>query len=97
MINAGQIFVNGRIVRRAGEQVVPSAAIDAPDDRYVSRGAHKLIGALDDLELDVAGRAIDAGASTGGFTEVLLERGCREVFAVDVGSKFFPGPCGLEA
>jgi 23S rRNA (cytidine1920-2'-O)/16S rRNA (cytidine1409-2'-O)-methyltransferase len=86
MINAGQVLVNGRIVRRAGEQVTPSAAIDAPDDRYVSRGAHKLIGALDDLVLGVAGRAIDAGASTGGFTEVLLARGCREVFAVDVGS-----------
>ena len=86
MINAGQILVEGSIVRRAGEQVVPSAAIAAPEDRYVSRAAHKLIGALDDLELSVAGRALDAGASTGGFTEVLLARGCQEVFAVDVGS-----------
>jgi 23S rRNA (cytidine1920-2'-O)/16S rRNA (cytidine1409-2'-O)-methyltransferase len=86
MINAGQILVDGSVVRRAGEQVAASAAIDAPDDRYVSRGAHKLIGALDDLELSVAGRALDAGASTGGFTEVLLARGCQEVFAVDVGS-----------
>jgi 23S rRNA (cytidine1920-2'-O)/16S rRNA (cytidine1409-2'-O)-methyltransferase len=86
MINAGQILVDGSVVRRAGEQVAASAAIDAPGDRYVSRGAHKLIGALDDLELSVAGRALDAGASTGGFTEVLLARGCQEVFAVDVGS-----------
>jgi 23S rRNA (cytidine1920-2'-O)/16S rRNA (cytidine1409-2'-O)-methyltransferase len=86
MINAGQISVDGLIVRRAGEQVAASAAIDAPNDHYVSRGAHKLLGALDDLELSVAGRALDAGASTGGFTEVLLVRGCREVFAVDVGS-----------
>jgi 23S rRNA (cytidine1920-2'-O)/16S rRNA (cytidine1409-2'-O)-methyltransferase len=86
MINAGQVLVDGSIVRRAGERVVPSAAIAAPEDRYVSRGAHKLIGALDDLELSVAGRALDAGASTGGFTEVLLARGCQEVFAVDVGS-----------
>lgn len=86
MINAGQILVDGSIVRRAAEQVGPSAAIAAPEDRYVSRGAHKLIGALDDLELSVAGRALDAGASTGGFTEVLLARGCQEVFAVDVGS-----------
>jgi 23S rRNA (cytidine1920-2'-O)/16S rRNA (cytidine1409-2'-O)-methyltransferase len=86
MINSGQIVVDGSIVRRAGEQVAASAAIDAPDDRYVSRGAHKLIGALNDLELSVAGRALDAGASTGGFTEVLLARGCQEVFAVDVGS-----------
>ena len=86
MINAGQILVDGSIVRRAAAQVTPSAAIAAPEDRYVSRGAHKLIGALDDLELSVAGRALDAGASTGGFTEVLLARGCQEVFAVDVGS-----------
>jgi 23S rRNA (cytidine1920-2'-O)/16S rRNA (cytidine1409-2'-O)-methyltransferase len=86
MINAGQIVVDGSIARRAGEQVAASAAIDAPEDRYVSRGAQKLIGALDDLELSVAGRALDAGSSRGGFTEVLLARGCQEVFAVDVGS-----------
>ena len=86
MINAGQILVNGATVRRAGEQVAASAVIDAPKDRYVSRGARKLNGALDDLELSVTGRALDAGASTGGFTQVLLARGCQEVFAVDVGS-----------
>jgi 23S rRNA (cytidine1920-2'-O)/16S rRNA (cytidine1409-2'-O)-methyltransferase len=78
--------VDGSVVERPGEQVAASAAIHAPDDRYVSRAAHKLIGALDDLQLGVAGRALDAGASTGGFTQVLLARGCQEVFAVDVGS-----------
>jgi 23S rRNA (cytidine1920-2'-O)/16S rRNA (cytidine1409-2'-O)-methyltransferase len=86
LINAGQIVVDGSVVERAGEQVAASAAIHGPDDRYVSRAAHKLIGALDDLQLTVAGRALDAGASTGGFTQVLLARGCQEVFAVDVGS-----------
>jgi 23S rRNA (cytidine1920-2'-O)/16S rRNA (cytidine1409-2'-O)-methyltransferase len=88
LIQAGQILVDGSVVQRAGEQVTASAVIHAPDDHYVSRGAHKLIGALDDLQLKVAeGRALDAGASTGGFTQVLLARGCREVFAVDVGSE----------
>jgi 23S rRNA (cytidine1920-2'-O)/16S rRNA (cytidine1409-2'-O)-methyltransferase len=86
MINTGQIIVDGSVVERPGDQVLRSAAIEAPTDRYVSRAAHKLIGALDDLQLSVAGRALDAGASTGGFTQVLLERGCQEVIAVDVGS-----------
>jgi 23S rRNA (cytidine1920-2'-O)/16S rRNA (cytidine1409-2'-O)-methyltransferase len=86
MINSGQVIVDGSVVERPGDQVALSAAIHAPDDRYVSRGAHKLIGALDDLQLSVAGRALDAGASTGGFTQVLLERGCQEVIAIDVGS-----------
>jgi 23S rRNA (cytidine1920-2'-O)/16S rRNA (cytidine1409-2'-O)-methyltransferase len=86
MINAGEVVVDGSVVERPGEQVTSSTAIHAPDDRYVSRGAHKLIGALDDLQLSVAGRALDAGASTGGFTQVLLARGCQEVIALDVGS-----------
>jgi 23S rRNA (cytidine1920-2'-O)/16S rRNA (cytidine1409-2'-O)-methyltransferase len=86
MINAGQVLVDGSIVERPAEQVSASAVIHAPEDRYVSRAAHKLTGALDDLQLSVAGRALDAGASTGGFTQVLLARGCREVIAVDVGS-----------
>jgi 23S rRNA (cytidine1920-2'-O)/16S rRNA (cytidine1409-2'-O)-methyltransferase len=86
MISAGQVVVDGTVVERPGDQVPPSAIIEAPTDRYVSRGAHKLIGALDDLQLSVAGRALDAGASTGGFTQVLLERGCQQVIALDVGS-----------
>jgi 23S rRNA (cytidine1920-2'-O)/16S rRNA (cytidine1409-2'-O)-methyltransferase len=86
MITAGQVVVDGSVIQRADDRVTTRAHIEAPDDHYVSRGAHKLIGALDDLRLNVAGRALDAGASTGGFTQVLLERGCQEVFAVDVGS-----------
>ena len=86
MINSGEVVVNGAVVERPGDRVTPSADIRAPVDRYVSRGARKLIGALDDLQLGVAGRALDAGASTGGFTQVLLDRGCQEVIAVDVGS-----------
>jgi 23S rRNA (cytidine1920-2'-O)/16S rRNA (cytidine1409-2'-O)-methyltransferase len=86
MICAGQVVVDGSIVARADERVAAAAAIAAPVDHYVSRAAHKLIGALDDLQLDVRGRGLDGGASTGGFTQVLLERGCDEVIAIDVGS-----------
>ena len=86
MISAGQVRVNGATVMRSGDRVPRSADIDAPVDRYVSRGARKLAGALDDLNLRVDGRALDAGSSTGGFTQVLLDRGCQEVIAVDVGS-----------
>ena len=86
MITAGQVIVDGFMVDRPDERVTASAAIAAPHDHYVSRGAHKLIGALDDLQLSLAGRALDAGSSTGGFTQVLLERGCDQVIAIDVGS-----------
>ena len=85
MISSGEVLVDGSVVARPDDRVTASAAIDAPVDHYVSRAAHKLIGALDDLQLGVAGRALDAVASTGGFTQVLLERGCQEVIAVDVG------------
>ena len=86
MINSGAVSVDGMIITRPAELVESTAQINADADHYVSRAAHKLVGALDDLGLSVSGRALDAGSSTGGFTQVLLERGCTQVIAIDVGT-----------
>lgn len=90
LIDAGAVSVGGVTATKATTQVRDDVSIvvaDRPDDRYVSRGAHKLIGALDHFaDLVVRDRhVLDAGASTGGFTQVLLERGAAGVLAVDVG------------
>src|SRR6187431_2687198 len=89
LIAAGAVTVNGSVADRSSAPTADSDAISVVDDGYVSRAAHKLIGALDacaPLGLDVAGRrTLDAGASTGGFTQVLLERGAEHVTAIDVG------------
>lgn len=84
----GCVTVNGRPVGKPGEMVDEEAslAVDDPAGRYVSRAALKLVAALDAFGLDVRDRAcLDIGASTGGFTQVLLERGARHVTAIDVG------------
>jgi 23S rRNA (cytidine1920-2'-O)/16S rRNA (cytidine1409-2'-O)-methyltransferase len=86
MIGEGGVRVDGMVVYRPSSRVDAASVLEASPDHHVSRGAHKLAGALDDLSLTVPGRALDAGASTGGFTQVLLERGCRQVIAVDVGT-----------
>ncbi len=86
MINSGAVAVDGVTITRPAELVDDLAEITATPDHYVSRAAHKLLGALDDLPLTVTGRALDAGSSTGGFTQVLLERGCAAVIAIDVGT-----------
>jgi 23S rRNA (cytidine1920-2'-O)/16S rRNA (cytidine1409-2'-O)-methyltransferase len=90
LISEGRVLISGQAATKpatgveAGTPVVVRTDPDQP--RWVSRGAHKLLGALDALGVDVTGRrALDAGASTGGFTEVLLRRDVREVIAVDVG------------
>ncbi|HEY3503016.1 MAG TPA: TlyA family RNA methyltransferase [Actinocatenispora sp.] len=91
LVGAGLVEVAGLVARKPATAVDPAAAIRVRDDGpvYVSRGAHKLIGALDAFApagLSVEGRrCLDAGASTGGFTDVLLRRGAGEVVAVDVG------------
>jgi len=83
----GLVTVDGAAAGKPSLRVAPDAVLAvAGADQWVSRGAHKLLAALDAFGVDPAGRtALDAGASTGGFTQVLVERGARRVFAVDVG------------
>lgn len=84
----GAVSVGGRVVAKPGSPVPPDAsvAVDDPAQGYVSRAALKLIAALDHFALDPRGcHALDIGASTGGFTQVLLERGAAHVTAADVG------------
>jgi 23S rRNA (cytidine1920-2'-O)/16S rRNA (cytidine1409-2'-O)-methyltransferase len=88
LVLAGVVRVDGTVVSKAGAQVAPDAEIslDEPDHPYVSRGGLKLAHALDVWAIPVEGRdALDIGASTGGFTDVLLRRGARRVIALDVG------------
>ena len=93
LIAAGRVSVGGAVAGKSATAVTTDVAIvvreDAGRPDYVSRGGHKLAGALaafEPLGLVVAGRrCLDAGASTGGFTDVLLRHGAREVVAVDVG------------
>ncbi|MFZ1073925.1 MAG: TlyA family RNA methyltransferase [Verrucomicrobiia bacterium] len=84
---AGQVRINAQSARKPSDPVKPDDALtlDA-GEKYVSRGGHKLEHALKHFQLDVAGSvALDLGASTGGFTDCLLQRGAAKVFAVDVG------------
>ena len=97
--HAAELVTQGRVQIRGVPATKPATGVDADtpllvrteheEPRWVSRGAHKLSGALDALTAGgpavVGRRCLDAGASTGGFTEVLLHRGAREVVAVDVG------------
>ena len=87
LIADGLVSVDGRPIVKASTSVTDDAEITvAATDHYVGRAAHKLIAALDGFALPVEGRlALDMGASTGGFTQVLRERGARRVLAVDVG------------
>jgi 23S rRNA (cytidine1920-2'-O)/16S rRNA (cytidine1409-2'-O)-methyltransferase len=91
LVHAGRVMVAGQTATKPATAVEPATPLlveETPGDpAYASRGGHKLAGALDVFTgLDVSGRrCLDAGASTGGFTDVLLRRGAREVVAVDVG------------
>jgi 23S rRNA (cytidine1920-2'-O)/16S rRNA (cytidine1409-2'-O)-methyltransferase len=87
-IEAGLVFADGKVVAKASETIAAGAAIEASRAHpYVSRGGVKLTAALDHFGFDPKDRVcLDVGASTGGFTQVLIERGARKVYAVDVGS-----------
>lgn len=87
MILAGSVKVGDRVVTKAGSRFAgdESLEVDEPTP-YVSRAGEKLAGALDDFGINVTGRlCLDAGASTGGFTDVLLQRGAEAVISADVG------------
>ncbi|MEM6761373.1 MAG: TlyA family RNA methyltransferase [Pseudomonadota bacterium] len=82
----GGVTVDGAPARRPSQNVAESAVLMAEQDRFVGRGAHKLAHAATTFAIDLEGRsALDVGASTGGFTQVLLEHGARRVVALDVG------------
>jgi 23S rRNA (cytidine1920-2'-O)/16S rRNA (cytidine1409-2'-O)-methyltransferase len=88
LILAGQVVVNGHTANKAGQLVGQDDEITlrTQDHPYVSRGALKLVHALDHFGIDPTGAvALDVGASTGGFTDVLLRRGAARVYAIDVG------------
>ena len=88
LIAANRVLVNGSIADKAARQVAPGDAlvIEGPPARFVGRGATKLDHALTTFDVDVEGRrALDVGASTGGFTDCLLQRGAAHVVALDVG------------
>src|SRR5580704_8359402 len=87
LVLAGQVRINGQPARKPSDSVKPNdeITVDAAE-KFVSRGGHKLEHALEHFQLKVAGlTAIDIGASTGGFTDCLLQHGAERVFAVDVG------------
>lgn len=88
LIDDGSVIVAAVVATKAASQVDEHVSIKISEqaDDYVSRGAHKLIGALDAFQIDVTGLvALDAGASTGGFSDVLLRRGIAHIYCVDVG------------
>ena len=88
LVMAGKVIVDQQKVNKAGDQVAKECSIRllGQDIPYVSRGGVKLEGALKDFAIDVQGMsALDVGASTGGFTDCLLQRGAKKVYCVDVG------------
>lgn len=86
LIENGDVTVNGVVIKKAGELIDPEAQIEVTSQLFVGRGALKLEKALSEFQVSVQDKIfLDVGASTGGFTEVLLNHGARRVYAIDVG------------
>lgn len=86
MIEKGDVLVRGKTLSKAGELIDSEAEITINAPTFVGRGAFKLLHALETFGIDVKNKImLDVGASTGGFTEVLLEKGATKVYAIDVG------------
>ena len=85
LVAEGRVKVSGAIARKPAMNVDTETDISADPEKWVSRAAHKLLGAIEDSRTSMDGRVLDAGASTGGFTQVVLAQGAKLVYAVDVG------------
>lgn len=82
----GRIKVNGKMISKAGKLIDEDSKIEFDGKTYVSRGAYKLLKGLDEFKIDLLNKTCcDLGSSTGGFTQVMIERGAKRVYAVDVG------------
>lgn len=90
MIMAGQVRINEQVARKPSDTIAADArlTVTGAESKYASRGGLKLEGALEDFSVDATGRVcLDVGASNGGFTDCLLQRGAARVYAVDVNAK----------
>jgi 23S rRNA (cytidine1920-2'-O)/16S rRNA (cytidine1409-2'-O)-methyltransferase len=87
LVLGGKVFLGERRIDKAGTELEASAELTVREgERFASRGGYKLLGALEALSCEVSGTTCaDVGASTGGFTDCLLQRGARKVYAIDVG------------
>ena len=86
LIADGRVLVGGRVATKPAQKIQPEDTVEVSAGvDFVSRAGHKLAHAVDVFQLSVSGQCIDAGASTGGFTQVMLERGADQVICIDVG------------
>ena len=87
LISNGAVLASSKVINKPSQEIEPSDMIEIKTQIYVSRAALKLAGFLDEINLDLSGKtALDIGSSTGGFVQILLENGIKEVVALDVGS-----------